>query len=164
MIQQFFECCQLIYDGREANAIRGASSNGLEEPFPQRRRLGRRSGTANTVGLQRRASLRRLGPSCPGERFERADVRCNVGNSTIVVEYDSGGIATHNLVKYWAYLRGRNVEQPLVCHYSLPLLELGDLRIVPRSLGLGRKSHDARIQPLRFDSPPDSSIIGMLIL
>ena len=84
----------------------------LKSRFPNAVDWAGGQGTANTVALQRRASLRRLGPSRPGERFERADVRCNVGNSTIVVEYDSGGIATHNLVKYWAYLRGEMSSSP----------------------------------------------------
>jgi len=94
----------------------------LKSRFPHAADWAGGQGAANTVALPRKASLRRPGPSRSGERFERADVRCNVGNSTIVVEYDSGGIATHNLVKYWPYLRGEMSSSPssaiILCHFS----------------------------------------------
>ena len=95
------------------------------------------------------------------QHFERADVRCNVGNSTIIVEYESDGIATHNLVKYWPFLREGSQAAPRLrfCFAtSRDWVTYGSYRDLWDWLALQIMA----IQPSRFDSPTGSSIIGML--
>jgi len=79
-------------------------------------------GEANTAALRRDSTLRRIGPIRPGENFEIGDLRCDLDAFTLVVEYESGAIAVHNLLKYWPYLRGDLSRRPsreiLLCHFS----------------------------------------------
>ena len=56
------------------------------------------------------------------EGFELGDLRAQRKDSVVVVEYDREGVDTHNLVKYWPYLRGDLAVVPptrlLLCYFS----------------------------------------------
>jgi hypothetical protein len=77
---------------------------------------------ANCAAIKPDESLRRGGYVRRGERFELGDLRCLIGTTAIIVEYESGAIALHNLVKYWPYLRGVLSSRPqfdvVLCHFS----------------------------------------------
>lgn len=77
---------------------------------------------SNCASLAPVTSLRRNGPIRSGERFELGDLRCRIGSVDVVVEYESEGVALHNLLKYWPYLRGEMSSRPsspiLLCHFS----------------------------------------------
>jgi len=65
----------------------------------------------------RRSSMLRA-----NEAFELGDLRARWRDSVVVVEYDREGVDTHNLVKYWPYLRGDLAVVPptrlLLCYFS----------------------------------------------
>jgi hypothetical protein len=94
----------------------------LTTRFPSATGWAGGQGIANTAALKGDASLRRGGVLRYGERFELGDLRCTAGSATIVVEYESEGVALHNLLKYWPYLRGELSARPrsaiILCHFS----------------------------------------------
>ena len=100
--------------------------SGFREAFQARLRgevlWGGGQTATNTAGLQPDLLLRRDGRRRTGERFELGDLRCDISVSTVVVEYESGAMAVHNLLKYWPYLRGELGAVPtrpiLLCHFS----------------------------------------------
>jgi len=85
---------------------------------------------ANAAGLPFRPELKRPGVGQEeGELFELGDLRADIAGWTVIVEYESGPVLVHNLVKYWPYVRGELVVgakseplQPLspllICHFS----------------------------------------------
>ena len=90
--------------------------------FPEKTAWSGGQVLANTSGLEPDLLLRRDGVPRRGERFELGDLRCDIGNSTVIVEYESDAMAVHNLLKYWPYTRGELATTPvnsiILCHFS----------------------------------------------
>ena len=90
--------------------------------FPDATDWGGGQVIVNGAALKPQVSLRRGGTLRAGERFELGDLRCSVGRVAIVIEYESCGVAVHNLLKYWPYLRGELSACPsspvVLCHFS----------------------------------------------
>ncbi len=78
--------------------------------------------TGNYASLQKIPALRRNGKCRSDERFELGDLRLDFNSKTIIVEYESWGVSTHNLLKYWPYIIGDLDMQPcfpvILCHFS----------------------------------------------
>ena len=94
----------------------------LAERFPSVVEWGGGQVASNTGSIDAHVSLRRSGVVRPGERFELGDLRCVISETAVVVEYESGPVALHNLLKYWPYLRGEMSSLPVssmvLCHFS----------------------------------------------
>jgi hypothetical protein len=76
----------------------------------------------NCAGFIPDPSVRRGGNSRHREQFELGDIRCDLLDHSIIVEFESDYMATHNILKYWPYLRGELSlipEHPIaLCHFS----------------------------------------------
>lgn len=79
-------------------------------------------GLKNTSRLNHELTLRRNGICKRAERFELGDMRFEFHGYSVIIEYECDGIAVHNLLKYWPYIKGDLSEQPshpiLLCHFS----------------------------------------------
>lgn len=71
--------------------------------------------------------LRRDGKIKPKEEFEFGDIRANIRNRTLIVEYDGDGVPLSNLMKFWPYatneLDTSKLDIPptpylIICHFT----------------------------------------------
>lgn len=77
----------------------------------------------NTAGLPVNATLRREGVLQKNEVFELGDLRADLGNCLLLVEFDSRQVLMSNLVKYWPFIcSALSVPPPqkpiILCHFS----------------------------------------------
>ncbi len=77
---------------------------------------------SNVAALAPHPKVRRDGCVKLGECFELGDLRSELTSHTLVVEFESGAIAVHNLVKYWPYILGELEKAPtrpiVLAHFS----------------------------------------------